>query len=76
MSRKQDVHTVPSPWGRGWINRVGGVWTGTVHRTQRKARLVGREVARRNESEHAIHRKDGTIGEKNSYGPDAFPPRG
>lgn len=30
----------------------------------------GREIARQNHSEHAIHRRNGTIGEKNSYAGD------
>ena len=76
MSAKKDVHTVPNPNGTGWVNKVGGVPAGTVHRTQATAANVGRTIARLNESEHSIHRRNGTIGEKNSYGPDSFPPNG
>ena len=71
---KKDVHTVPNPSGKGWVNKVGGEVT-SRHRTQENAADRGREIARENRSEHAIHRRDGTIGEKNSYGNDPNPPR-
>jgi hypothetical protein len=66
MSRKKDVHTVPNPKGDGWINKVGGVPTGVGHRTQGTAARAGRAIAKQNESEHSIHRRDGTVGQKNS----------
>lgn len=75
MAGKRDVHTVPNPNGNGWINKVGGTPTGIVHRTQENAAEAGRAIARHNHSEHSIHRRDGTIGEKNSYGNDPNPPR-
>ena len=72
---KIDVHTVPNPSGNGWINKVAGVSTGVVHRTQEAAAGPGRAIARQNHSEHSIHRRKGTIGEKNSYGGDPNPPK-
>jgi hypothetical protein len=45
------------------------------HRLKDDAVEAGREIARRLEVEHTIHLSDGTIGEKNSYGNDPFPPR-
>lgn len=73
MSRN-NVHRTPNPEGNGWVNKVGG---GVVsrHRTQENAVQRGRDIARHNESEHAIHRIDGTIGRKNSYGNDVNPPK-
>ncbi|MYG61807.1 MAG: DUF2188 domain-containing protein, partial [Acidimicrobiales bacterium] len=35
-----------------------------------------RDTARRERTEHSIHRKDGQIGERNSYGNDPHPPTG
>ncbi len=35
----------------------------------------GRRLAEKLEVEHTIHRKDGVIGEKNSYGNDPVPPK-
>jgi len=37
---------------------------------------AGREIAKQLQLEHTIHREDGEISEKNSYGNDAFPQRG
>jgi hypothetical protein len=71
---KKDVHTTPNPGGKGWVNQVGGEVV-SRHRTQENAVDRGREIARENRSEHAVHRRDGTIGRKNSYGNDPNPPR-
>ena len=70
------VHTVPAPGERkGWWNVMDGK-TLSRHRLKEVAVESGREVARRYEVEHTIHKEDGTIGEKNSYGNDPHPPRG
>lgn len=71
---KRDVHTVPNPVGKGWVNKVSGEVV-SKHRTQENARVTGRDIAKGNRSEHSIHRRDGTIGEKNSYGGDPNPPK-
>lgn len=73
---KKDVHTTPNPAGNGWVNRVGGKPTGVTHRTQDAAARSGRSIARDQKSEHFIHGRNGRIREKNSYGPDKFPPKG
>ena len=71
---KKDVHTTPNPDGKGWVNKVGGN-VESKHRTQENAIKAGRDIAITNKSEHAIHRSDGTIGRKNSYGNDPLPPK-
>jgi hypothetical protein len=71
---KKDVHTVPTPGGKGWMNKVGGE-VASRHRTKDNAVERGREIARDNKSEHAIHNKDGQISQKNSYGNDPSQPR-
>ncbi len=71
---KKNVHTTPSPTGTGWVNQVGGEVV-SRHRTQTNAAKAGRQIARGEHSEHAIHRRDGTIGRKNSYGNDPNPPK-
>jgi hypothetical protein len=67
---------IPSatPTGQGWVNKVNGEVT-SRHRTQDAAAEAGRRQARRNESEHVIHGRDGRIREKNSYGNDPNPPK-
>lgn len=74
MAKRSGVHTVPNADGTGWVNKLDGE---VVSRHQRKDAAVdrGRGIARREGTEHTIHRKDGRIGEKNSYGNDPFPPR-
>ncbi|MFJ5438077.1 DUF2188 domain-containing protein [Pectobacterium brasiliense] len=44
--------------------------------TQHEAIDYGRGIARSQESELVIHRPDGRIRDKDSYGNDPFPPRG
>jgi hypothetical protein len=74
MNRGGGVHTVPSPIGAGWWNKVDGRVI-SRHRLKENAVEVGRAVARELKVEHTIHKSDGSIGEKNSYGNDPFPPR-
>jgi len=69
---KKPVHTVPS--GNGWANKQGGK-TITTHHTKANAEIEGRRQARRAETEHVIHKTNGQISEKNSYGNDPCPPK-
>jgi transcriptional regulator with XRE-family HTH domain len=72
--RKVNVHTTPNPSGAGWVNQVGGQVV-SRHRTQGNAVERGREIARDARTEHVIHRPDGSIRDKNSYGNDPNPPK-
>ncbi len=73
--RKPPVHTVPH--GDGWANRrEGSSRVSKEFDTKREAQDAGRDTARREHTEHVIHKKDGEIGEKNSYGNDPHPPKG
>jgi len=73
MKRGGGVHTVPSPTGPSWWNKVDGKVV-SRHRLKEEAVEAGREIARRLRVEHSIHREDGAITEKNSYGNDPHPP--
>lgn len=62
-----------------------GVWKSKVNGSSRAAHAggtkaeqsaVGRQMAIDRGVEHTIHKLDGEIGEKNSYGNDPHPPRG
>jgi hypothetical protein len=44
--------------------------------TKAEQSAVGREMAQARRVEHTIRNQDGTIGEKNSYGNDPYPPKG
>lgn len=75
MAKKQPVHTVPH--GDGWANRrAGSSRVSKTFDTKKAAQSAGKQTARNEKVEHLIHRKDGSIGERNSYGNDPFPPRG
>jgi hypothetical protein len=71
MKRGGGVHTVPAP---GWWNEMDGKIL-SKHKEKADAVEAGREIARQLQVEHTIHRADGVITEKNSYGNDPFPPK-
>jgi hypothetical protein len=72
---KKNVHTVPHEGG--WANRRAGAdRVSKVFPTKDAAQSAGREAAKNEGVEHVIHKKDGTIGERNSYGHDPYPPAG
>ncbi len=74
MSGKNQ-HVVPHE--NGWAVRGEGNERSTsVHDTQQQAIDVAREIARNQQSELVIHRPNGRIRDKDSYGNDTFPPRG
>jgi len=69
------VHTVPTD--DGWANRREGADRVSKNfDTKAEAQAAGRRTAAREGTEHLIHKKDGTIGERNSYGNDPYPPPG
>jgi hypothetical protein len=70
------VETLPHPEG-GWGNKVQGNERFS-NRADRKAdaQEVGRDMARNRRTEHIIKNRDGKIGDRKSYGPDRYPPRG
>ena len=68
---------------RGWIHTVHdkdkGIWRNEVEggsairntfRTKDEAAQAGRKRAQRDKTEHVIHKRDGTISLRNSYGRD------
>ena len=72
--KKQDVHVVPS--GTKWaVKPAKSPVPASTHRTQGAAEEAGRRLARQNQSDVVIHRPDGRIRDKDSYGRDPFPPR-
>lgn len=72
---KRPVHTTPH--GDKWANkRAGTSRVSKTFDTKAEAQAAGRATAKREAVEHLIHKKDGTIGERNSYGNDPHPPKG
>ena len=72
MAKNQ--HVIPHK--DGWAVRgEGNERTTSVHDTQAEAIEAAREIARNQRGELVIHRPDGRIRERDSYGNDPFPPK-
>lgn len=72
----KDQHVTPHPNG-GWQVKGAGNSRATVRTdTQSKAINVARNIARNQASELVIHRPNGQIRDKDSYGNDPYPPKG
>lgn len=72
---KKNQHVVPH--GDDWaVKGAGNERATSLHNTQKEAIDAARGIARNQESELVIHRKDGRIRDKDSYGNDPFPPKG
>jgi hypothetical protein len=75
VNRGGGVHTVPAPEGEeGWRNKVDGKIV-SRHRLKVVAVEAGKVIAKKLGVEHTIHRLDGVMTEKNSYGNDPCPPK-
>ncbi|AOX61072.1 DUF2188 domain-containing protein [Stenotrophomonas rhizophila] len=71
----KNQHVVPHQ--DGWAVRGAGNQRATsLHDTQQQAIDAAREIARNQESELVIHRPNGQIRDKDSHGPDSYPPEG
>lgn len=71
----KNQHIVPH--GDEWaVKGAGNERATSLHRTQAEAIERGREIAQNQQSELVIHRPDGRIRDKDSYGNDPFPPEG
>ncbi len=74
MSSKRNIHVVPHE--KGWATKKeGSQRVSSTHSTQNGAinRAIG--AAKKDSLEVIIHRKDGTIRDKDSYGSDPNPPK-
>lgn len=71
----KNQHVVPH--NDGWaVKGEGNKKATSVQPTQGKAADVARDLAKKQGSEVLIHRPDGRIRAKDSYGNDPFPPKG
>jgi len=72
----KNQHVTPHPKG-GWQVKGAGNSKATVRtKTQKAAQNVARVIASNQKSEVVIHRPDGRIRAKDSYGNDPHPPKG
>lgn len=73
MGKNQHV----TPKGDLWqVKGAGNEWATKIVETQKEAIEIAREIAKNQQSELVIHRPDGTIREKDSFGNDSYPPEG
>lgn len=74
MSKNQ--HVTPHVKG-GWQVKGAGNSRATARTaTQADSISIARRIAKNQGSEVVIHRTNGKIRDKNSYGNDSFPPKG
>lgn len=71
---KKDYHVVPH--GKQWaIQREGAKRASSLQPTQAKAIATARDLAKKNETELVIHRRNGIIRDSDSFGNDPNPPK-
>lgn len=72
---KNSVHVVwkNDRWG---VRKSGSVQIMKYFRTQSEAIEAARKIAKNQKAELYIHRKDGRIRDRRSYGNDPYPPIG
>lgn len=75
MSKGKNQHVIPHN-GEWAIKAAGNDKVTKVVETQKEAIEIAREISINQESELFIHRKNGQIRERNTYGQDDYPPKG
>jgi uncharacterized protein YdaT len=71
----KNQHVVPKD-GQWAVRGAGNSKATRIFATQSEAISAAREIARNQGTDLVIHRTNGTIREKSSYGSDPFPPKG
>ena len=74
MKKNQWVSTRPD--GKWQVKGEKNSKPTRITNTQKEAIDIAKRIAKKQESEMIIQRKNGTIRDKNSYGNDPFPPKG
>jgi len=73
MGKNQHVVPHNGKWG---VKGAGNTKVTKTTETQSQATEIAKEIAKNQKSEVVIHRPNGQIRDKNSYGNDPFPPKG
>lgn len=73
MAKGKNVHVVPD--GNKWAAKPEGGKPISTHRTQGAATDAARKEAKQTGGEVVIHRPNGQIRDKDSYGNDPNPPK-
>lgn len=72
----KDQHVTYRPDGNCQVKGEGNTKATAVTTTQKEAIKIARDIAINQGSEVVIHRVNGQIRDKNSYGEDPYPPKG
>jgi hypothetical protein len=72
MGKNQHVVPYDGSWA---VRGAGNTRVSSIHPTQKNAINSAISVAQNKKSEVVIHRQNGRIRDKDSYGNDPFPPR-
>lgn len=74
MAKNKNQHVLPHE--KGWAVKGEGNSRNTrVTDSKEEAVKYAREIARNKKTELVIHKKDGKISDKDSYGNDPHPPK-
>lgn len=72
----RQVHVSPRDNGRWAVKKSNKSRASSTHRKKSAAERKGKKIAKRHNAELVVHKKNGVIQKKNSYGRDSYPPRG
>lgn len=72
----KNQHVTPHPDGGWQVKGAGNARATARTSTQSDAINIARDISIKQQSEVVIHRPNGQIRDKNSYGNDPFPPKG
>lgn len=72
----KNQHVTKHPQGGWQVKGDGNSRATVITATQAEAICIARDIAINQKSEVVIHRTNGKIRDKNSYGNDPFPPKG
>jgi len=77
MAKTKSNHVVASKANGGWaVKKAGATRASKKFKTKDEAVKYGRKVSESEKSDLYIHKKDGTIQNRNSYGNVPHPPKG
>ena len=74
MSKKKNQHVVPYK-GKWAVKGEGNKKVTKITDTQKEALEIAKEIAKNKNAEVVIHKKNGQIRDKDSYGNDPCPPK-
>jgi hypothetical protein len=72
----KNQHVTPHPEGGWQVKGAGNSRATSRHATQKDAIDAARQIAKNQGSDVIIHRPNGQIRDRNSYGNDPYPPKG